>query len=60
MLAEIEGACALIGEYPRMGPAIPGTRLRRHVTRHYRYRVIYRIAGDVVEIRDVLHPRREG
>jgi hypothetical protein len=39
-MEEIERACALIGEYPWMGPAIPGTGLRRHVTRRYRYRVI--------------------
>jgi plasmid stabilization system protein ParE len=60
VIGEIEGACALIGEYPWMGPAIPGTGLRRHMTRRYRYRVIYRVAGDVVEVRDVMHPRRAG
>jgi plasmid stabilization system protein ParE len=60
VIGEIERACALIGDYPGMGPAIPGTELRRHVTRRYRYRVIYRVAGDVIEVRDVMHPRRAG
>lgn len=60
VIGEIERACALIGEYPWMGPAIPGTRLRRHVTRRYRYRVLYCITRDVVEVRDVMHPRRAG
>jgi plasmid stabilization system protein ParE len=40
VIEAIERACALIGEYPWMGPAIPGTGLRRHVSRLYRYRVI--------------------
>ncbi len=43
-----------------MGPPIRGTGLRRHITRHYRYRVIYRVVGDLVEVRDVMHPRRDG
>jgi plasmid stabilization system protein ParE len=60
VVEEIGRACALIGDYPEMGPAIPGTRLRRHVTRRYRYRVIYRIVGDIVEIREVMHPARGG
>ncbi|WP_367278470.1 type II toxin-antitoxin system RelE/ParE family toxin [uncultured Amaricoccus sp.] len=45
VIAEIERACALIGDYPQMGPAISGTGLRRHVTRHDRYRAIYRVEG---------------
>ena len=58
VIAEIERACILLGDYPLMGPAIPETRLRRHVTRRYRYRVIYRVQGDRVEVRDVMHPSR--
>lgn len=58
VLAEIARLCALIADFPEMGRAIPGTGLRYHVSRKYRYRVVYRIAGDSVEIRDVLHPRR--
>jgi addiction module RelE/StbE family toxin len=60
VIAEIERACALIGDHPLMGPAIPETGLRRHVTRRYKYRIIYRVRGDVVEVRDVMHPRRGG
>lgn len=41
-----------------MGRRIEGTGLRYHVTRGYRYRVIYRLRGATVEFRDVMHPRR--
>jgi addiction module RelE/StbE family toxin len=60
VLAEIERSCELLREHPWMGPPVPGTGLRRHVTRRYRYRVIYRVVGDLVEVRDVMHPRRDG
>lgn len=60
VIEEIRRACALIGDYPEMGAAIPGTRLRRHVTRRHRYRVIYRIMGEAVEVREVMHPSRSG
>lgn len=58
MLAEIDRTCRLIGDFPEMGRRIEGTSLRVHVTRRYLYRVIYRHVADVVEIRDVLHPRQ--
>jgi hypothetical protein len=47
------------GRDPR-GRAIPGTGLRRHVRRRYRYRLIYRVVGKLVEVRDVMHPPRDG
>lgn len=59
-IAEIGRACDLLREHPWMGPPIPGTGLRRHVTRRYPYRVIYRITKDRVEVRDILHPRQDG
>lgn len=58
--AEIERVCDALRDQPWMGAPVAGTRLRRVVTRRYRYRVIYRIVGDVVEVRDVMHPRRDG
>jgi plasmid stabilization system protein ParE len=60
VIEEIERACALLREQPMMGRAIPDTTLRQHVTRRYRYRVIYRVSEDVVEVRAVLHPSRSG
>ena len=60
VLAEIERACDLLRDQPWMGAPVAGTGLRRVVTRRYRYRVIYRAAGDVVEVRDIMHPRRDG
>ncbi len=58
VLAEIERTCNLLGEFPLIGVAVPSTRLRSHVTRHYRYRIIYRVSARGIEIRDVLHPSR--
>lgn len=60
VIDEIERTCLMLTEQPGMGSPVPGTRLRQHVTRHYRYRVIYRVVGDVVEVREVMHPRRGG
>ena len=57
VIAEIQRSCLLIGAQPLMGRAVDGTRLRFHVTRRFRYRVIYQ-AGERVLIRDVLHPRQ--
>lgn len=55
--AEIHHLCQLIREYPEMGRAIPGTRLRFHITRKYRYHLVYRVANNAIEIIDVLHPK---
>ena len=42
-----------------MGRRIESTSLRYHVTRRYRYRVIYRIVSDTVQVMDILHPKQE-
>ncbi len=44
---------------PAFRPPIAHPRVPRcHVTRYYRYRISYRIAGEIIEIRNILHPRR--
>lgn len=58
LLADIRRTCDLLAEFPMIGRAIEDTRLRYVLSRRYRYRVIYRIAGETVEIRDILHPRQ--
>lgn len=58
VIDEVRRTCELLRDEPSMGTQIEGTGLRRHVTRRYRYRVIYRVVGDRVEVRDVMHPRR--
>lgn len=58
VLSEIERLAALIAEFPQMGRRIEGTDLRYHVTARYRYRVIYRMREETVQIVEVLHPRR--
>ena len=60
VVAEIGRSCDLLRDQPWMGRPIPGTGLRQHVTRRYHYRVIYRLVGELVEVRDVMHPRRDG
>ncbi|MGQ0563728.1 MAG: type II toxin-antitoxin system RelE/ParE family toxin [Gemmobacter sp.] len=60
VLDEIERTCRLIGGFPGLGRRLEGTSLRLHVTRRYRYRIIYRLDGDTVDIREVLHPRQDG
>jgi len=42
-----------------LGREVEGLALRYHVTRRFRYRVIYSLKGDVLESRDVMHPSRE-
>jgi plasmid stabilization system protein ParE len=58
VLSEVKRLAALIAEFPEMGRSINGTNLRYHVTARYRYRLIYRVRGERVEIVEVLHPRR--
>ena len=57
---EIERLTSLIADFPEMSPAIRGSKMRYHVTRRYRYRIIYRVISRTIEIRDVLHPSRSG
>jgi plasmid stabilization system protein ParE len=58
VLADIRRTCDLLLDNPMIGTSIEGTRLRRQVTRRYRYRVIYGVAGGVVQIRYAMHPSR--
>ena len=58
VLAEVQSLVALIATFPEMGRRIEDMDLRYHVTRRYRYRVIYGVVGDAVQVVDVLHPRR--
>lgn len=58
VLDDVRRSCDLIAAFPMMGRTIEGTRLRYLLSRRYRYRIIYRIEGETVEIRDILHPRQ--
>jgi plasmid stabilization system protein ParE len=58
ILREIERSAGLLAEFPDMGRRIDGTSLRCHVTRRYRFRIVYRIVGGAVQVVDVMHPRR--
>ena len=54
--SEIEHLCELIRDFHDMGRPVPNTGLRLHISRKYRYRLVYRVSDDQIEIRDVLHP----
>jgi plasmid stabilization system protein ParE len=58
ILREIERSAGLLAEFPDMGRRIEGTSLRCHVTRRYRFRIVYRVTGGSVQVVDVMHPRR--
>ncbi len=58
VLAEIERTCTLLAEAPGTGRRIAGTASRVHITRRYRYRIIYHVTQDGIEVRDILHPSR--
>jgi plasmid stabilization system protein ParE len=59
ILREIERSAGLLAEFPDMGRQIEETSLRCHVTRRYRFRIVYRVTGGVVQVVDVMHPRRD-
>ncbi|MEM6932222.1 MAG: type II toxin-antitoxin system RelE/ParE family toxin [Pseudomonadota bacterium] len=59
VIAEIDRTCTLIATMPSLGPPLPGTGLRFHITRRFKYRIVYRVTPDAIEIRDVVHPKRE-
>ena len=59
VLSEIERSAGLLAEFPDIGRRIEGTSLRCHVTRRYRFRIVYRIVGVAVQVVDVMHPRRD-
>ena len=58
-LFEIERTSDLIGEFPRLGRAVEGLTLRCHVTKRFRYRIIYLATPERVEIREILHPNQD-
>ena len=56
--SEIERTCDLIAAFPGLGRMDQLSGLRIHITQRYRYRIIYQVTSDCIEIRDVLHPAR--
>ena len=58
LVAEINRLCDLIAAFPEMGRLEPRSGLRFHITRKYRFRVVYRVREGRVEVVDVLHPKR--
>ncbi len=56
-LAELEGVLGQIPEAPERWPQFDGPA-RRMLMRHFPYAVIYREAGEVIEILAVAHGRR--
>jgi plasmid stabilization system protein ParE len=55
---DIDRTLQLLRAFPKIGRRVPGTALRIQVSRQYRYRLVYRISVDAIELRDVLHPRQ--
>ncbi|SMX45580.1 type II toxin-antitoxin system RelE/ParE family toxin [Octadecabacter ascidiaceicola] len=53
---DIERAAELLGHFPMMGAQIELTSARFHITRKYKYRIVYRVSGERVEILNVYHP----
>jgi plasmid stabilization system protein ParE len=60
VFADIKRSIDLLAAFPLMGSAITELDLRYHLTRRYRYRIVYRVTETTTEIRDVLHPRQQG
>ena len=50
MLADIERSIGFLREYPHLAEAVRGQPLRGKLTRRYRFRVIYRVKRDAIEI----------
>jgi plasmid stabilization system protein ParE len=50
MLADIERAIGYLREFPHLAQAVHGRPLRGKLTRRYRFKVIYSINGDAIEI----------
>ena len=48
----------MLERFPLAGFTVEGTRLRCAVTLRFRYRILYRVHADRIEVRDILHPRR--
>jgi len=59
VITEIHRTADLLGHFPMIGTAIPDTSTRYHVTRKYKYRLVYRLREDRVEILQVYHPRQD-
>jgi plasmid stabilization system protein ParE len=56
LAAEVKRTCALLAAFPHSGKFDAQSGLRVHVTRKYRYRIVYGVTERGIEVRDVLHP----
>lgn len=57
---DVEAILTLLSEHPEAGRRIAGTSSRWFLTRHFRWRIVYRVHEGEVVVLDVLHPRQSG
>jgi plasmid stabilization system protein ParE len=50
VLADLERSFAMICEYPTLYPLQAGRSYRRHVTRRYRFKIVYDVLGDRIDV----------
>jgi len=59
VIREIHQSTSFLEQFPLMGTEIAGTSTRYHRTRKYKYRIVYRIRGQRVEILQIYHPAQK-
>ena len=60
VLAEIKFSVDLFCKFPSIGRELPGLEMRTYTSRHYQYRIQYRVVGATIEILQIYHPRQTG
>ena len=58
VLTDIAKTIEILSDYPLIGIALRDTNLRYQITSQYRYRIVYRISGDSLQILQIYHPRQ--
>lgn len=59
VIREIHQSTAFLEQFPLMGTEIAGTNTRYHRTRKYKYRIVYRLKGERIEILQIFHPAQK-
>ncbi len=50
ILLDIETAVAKLNDFPHRGERVPGRPLRRILSARYRFKIVYRVTGDTIEV----------
>ena len=59
VLNEIKHTAEILTNFPLIGTEISQREIRFQITRKYKYRLVYRVTDNAIQIMQIYHPRQE-